>query len=1106
MKRGVFLVLCVGLWPLGLKAESLEEQLWHLRNLGKAFYENAATQYEAVGQFKKALDLAPTSAREHVNYGLALMRGGKVEEGIVQLKKAQALDPAIPHTWFNLGIAYKQQSVYDKATEQLEGMIARVPDEAISHYNLGLLYKLNKRSDEALRHLERAAALDQNLAGPRFQLATSYRQLKRPEDAKRTMADFKRIKKEQAGAAVTEDLEWSFYSEIYETIDPTQMPTTPPQAELVLEEEMLAPFTTKGLGLIVLDAEGDGRVELLSWSADQARLLRFSGAGHQATDLSGVFPVSLRQLTAGDFNNDGLADLCAVHDQGVTLYSNDAGAFKVFPAELPKGDFSAALWLDYDHDYDLDLFLLGASSYLLRNNGAAGFSDYSDHFPFVQGHALSGTLIDLVTDTQGMDLAVSYTDRPGVLYRDRLSGRYQAQDLDALPAGTRLQGFDFDNDGWTDLAAGGAGADADGQKVVLLRNDHQNGFATLHPIEAPGAGPLLFADLENRGVSELLVGAAIYRNQGQSHFSRDQYRLSDRPLASLVKADFNADGRLDLAAIDIQGGFSLYFNKTVGDHHWLALSLNGVKNLKRAPGAEIEVKAGFSYQKKIYQGLPLSFGLGPHKAVDTVRITWPNGLIQNEPQRRADSLYSFAEAQRLSGSCPMIYTWNGTQFEYITDVLGVAPLGASAGDGEYFPVDHDEYIQISGTSLQAVNDQYEIRIVEELREIAYLDEIRLIAVDHPSQMDIFTNDKFKGPPFPEFRLFGVEQRQYPVKVTDHRGHDVRPRVLAKDRSYPDAFGRDYGGVAELHYLDLDFGAAVPNNRAVMILSGWVDWADGSTFLGASQEGGAGLILPYLQVKNADDLWQTVIEDMGIPAGKPKTITVDLSGKFLSAARQVRIVTNLCVYWDEIFISEETGQPPVKLTEVHAGTAALGFGGFSKAVIHPQRKQPEHFIYGERRNRSMWNPTPGDYTRYGEVATLIDSIDDRFVIMGSGDELRLRFNADVLPPLEHGWARDFLLFVDGWAKDGDANTAFSQTVKPLPYHAMPHYPYAAPYQYPTDGAHQRYQEFYNMRPALRLIRPLTEGLESAFFDRRYDTASKGSKVTAPTSDTSVSTAD
>ncbi len=70
-------------------------------------------------------------------------------------------------------------------------------------------------------------------------------------------------------------------------------------------------------------------------------------------------------------------------------------------------------------------------------------------------------------------------------------------------------------------------------------------------------------------------------------------------------------------------------------------------------------------------------------------------------------------------------------------------------DGQYFPVDHDETIQIPGRSLALTDDGgYEIRIVEELREVAFLDEIRLIAVDHPARIDVFTNDKFKGPPFP----------------------------------------------------------------------------------------------------------------------------------------------------------------------------------------------------------------------------------------------------------------------------------------------------------------------------------------------------------------------
>ena len=142
-----------------------------------------------------------------------------------------------------------------------------------------------------------------------------------------------------------------------------------------------------------------------------------------------------------------------------------------------------------------------------------------------------------------------------------------------------------------------------------------------------------------------------------------------------------------------------------------------------------------------------------------------------------------------------------------------------------------------------------------------------------------------------------------MRAIDGQGSDVTSR-LAADHAYPDEFAHNAAGVAELHTLDLDFGNAAPSNRAALVLNGWVDWADGSTFLGASQDG-TGLIFPYLQVKDAAGNWQTVVKDMGIPSGKPKTIVVDLAGKFLSASREVRIVTNLCVYWDEIFLIENS---------------------------------------------------------------------------------------------------------------------------------------------------------------------------------------------------------
>jgi hypothetical protein len=227
--------------------------------------------------------------------------------------------------------------------------------------------------------------------------------------------------------------------------------------------------------------------------------------------------------------------------------------------------------------------------------------------------------------------------------------------------------------------------------------------------------------------------------------------------------------------------------------------------------------------------------------------------------------------------------------------------------------------------------------------------------------------------------------------------------------------------------------------------------------------------PYLQVKDADGRWKTVIENLGMPSGKTKTIAVDLTGKWLSNSRAVRIVTNLCVYWDEVFLSEGDAAPEARLADVARLNADLRFRGFSKPVIHPERKQPEYFDYMQVSAMSSWNQTPGLYTRYGKVGELLDSVDDRLVVMGSGDELKLSFDAASLPVLPAGWKRDFLLLVDGWAKDRDANTAFSQTVEPLPFHAMSVYPYPAGERYPLNK--EASSREWNNRPAAVLVPPL-----------------------------------
>ncbi len=950
---------------------SIEERLEQNRNLGKAFFENPTTANEAVAEFKKALDLAPKSNREKLNYALALLHAGKAEQAVTLLKEVQKSDPKLPHTWFNLGVYYRKNGDAAPAIEQFLGMLLLTPEEPIAHYQLGALYRQVGKTAEAVAEFEQASKLNPLLAAAHFQLYNLYRQMGRATDAAQQLRTFQALKKSQEGTAVPEDVDWCNYAEIY---DPPRGSVVRLAAAILDDKTLPLRVDPKTAGLAAIDSTGKGQADLLVWSASRVALYRNGVTAVADSGLQGLKGVV--DIAPGDFDNDGLMDLCVVTEAGPELYRNTGGKFVPFASALPKGRFERAVWMDYDHDYDLDLLLLGERSVLMRNQGAAGFSDRTADFPFVNGHVVDAYKRRLVPDSKAFDLAVFYDGRPPVIYRDQLGGHYVTAAYDG--------------------------------KAQLLR---------------------------------------------------------------IVSADFDKDGRVDQAQIMPDGSVHIMHSQDKTNRHWIGVQLAGVKSLKLGQDAEVEVKAGTLYQKRMYVGVPLAFDLGDYTEADVVRITWMNGLIQNETKQAANKYYRYEEAQRLSGSCPMIWTWNGREFQFITDVLGVAPLGASDGDGSFFPVDHQEWVSIPGSALKAVDGHYDVRITEELSEVSYLDQVELYAVDHPSGTEIFTNEKFKSPPYPEFRLFGATRRVYPRATHDDQGRDVLERVLKTDQRYPDQFGRTELGVGEMHTLELDFAGTAPSGRATLLLHGWVDWPDGSTFRAASQESKTGLAMPSLEMQDASGTWRTVNADMGMPSGKPKTIAVDL--KFLSASRKVRIVTNLCVYWDEVFLSEDAGAPVVTQTGARAESAELRFRGFSASKIDAARKQPDTYSYGQVTAASFWNPTAGMYTRYGDVRELVTGVDDRLVIMGAGDELALRFAATGLPELKAGWTRDYLLKVDGWAKDRDPNTAFGTSVEPLPFHGMSVYPYPAGEHFPDDAAHEMYRREYNTRPALRLVRPLSE---------------------------------
>ena len=219
--------------------------------------------------------------------------------------------------------------------------------------------------------------------------------------------------------------------------------------------------------------------------------------------------------------------------------------------------------------------------------------------------------------------------------------------------------------------------------------------------------------------------------------------------------------------------------------------------------------------------------------------------------------------------------------------------------------------------------------------------------------------------------------------------------------------------------------------------------------------------PSVAVKDKTGQWKTVIDIIGIPAGKNKTITIDLTGKFLTDDRHVRIETDMQIYWDAAFFTVGAQDVPMITTELNPDSADLHYRGFSE-MYRPNPHAPHLFDYQKVTKAAQWRDLEGFYTRYGDVNPLLQEVDDMYVILNAGDEITVDFDASRLPPLKDGWIRDFILYSDGWDKDGDINTLTSQTVEPLPFHGMSKYPYPETEHYPDDEAHQRFRLKYNTR--------------------------------------------
>lgn len=739
----------------------------------------------------------------------------------------------------------------------------------------------------------------------------------------------------------------------------------------------------------------------------------------------------------------------------------------VAPDKLPQGELSvlALTCADLEADGDLDLALAAEGGvHLWRNSGDWQFADMSPPAAAEITDGLRVTALDVDRDID-IDLFVAAASGGGWLENLRHGQfRWRTFEKDALSLkGARdFQPIDLDANARWDLLA----ATKDIAQIVPF--DPKQPAAAAASSAAAHADRVLTCDYDNDGWDDCLAWSAsgLQLLRGTPTGLTPINLLSDAPkdVRQAAIGDLDGDGDQDFVVL-AGGKLHLLENDGGNKNHWIDVTLQAQQikgevhsaSGRVSPygvGSLLELKAGDRYQARVVQGQVTHFGLGQSEKADVIRVGWLNGVPQNIIQPPAD--LHVCEQQILNTSCPYLYAWNGERFEFVTDLLWNAPLGLQVADGVLAPWRDWEYLKISGDQLQPKDGKYILQVTAELWEADYFDHVRLIAVDHPADVAIYSNEKVGGPDIAAYKIHTVRQPRPLLAARNSAGRDLLPDLAAADGVYAKPYERKLRqGVTEDHYMELELGDFGNAEQVTLFLSGWVYPAATSINVALSQGGSiAPPVPPSLEVQDETGNWVTVMPFMGFPGGKTKTIAIEIP-----AASHVRIRTTMEFYWDNIFFTVDEPPVEVKTTELELLSADFHERGFSR-VVRDESYGPEQFLYDEVSTMPKWPPMLGRFTRYGDVLELLMTRDDRLLVMGAGDETTLRFAAIDPPP--PGWKRDFLLYSVGWDKDANLQTVLGQSSEPLPFEKMSSYPWPADEPLPASLEYQRYLNTYQTR--------------------------------------------